>query len=82
MPRSNVVFIVSTRKVPSVLVEALKPTRCDFVTLPSRVRAARSDRELVDAFLQHVRDGQGASEREADLLADVLDERTKAEALA
>lgn len=51
-------------------------------TYVDRVRAARSDRELVDAFLQHVRDGQGASEREADLLADVLDERTKAEALA
>ncbi len=47
-----------------------------------RVRAARSDRELVDAFLQHVRDGQAASEREAELLADVLDERTRVEALA
>lgn len=47
-----------------------------------RVRAARSDRELVDAFLQHVRDGQGTSDREADLLADVLDERTRVEALA
>ncbi|SBS71618.1 exonuclease SbcCD subunit D [uncultured Microbacterium sp.] len=47
-----------------------------------RVRAARSDRELVDAFLQHVRDGEAASEREAELLADVLDERTRVEALA
>lgn len=47
-----------------------------------RVRAARSDRELVDAFLQHVRDGQAASEREAELLAEVLDERTRVEALA
>jgi len=47
-----------------------------------RVRAARTDRELVETFLAHVRDGEGASEREAELLADLLDDRVRAEVLA
>lgn len=51
-------------------------------TYVARVRTAQSDRELVDVFLQHVRDGHGTSEREAELLADVLEERTRVEALA
>ncbi|WP_292836275.1 exonuclease SbcCD subunit D [Microbacterium sp.] len=46
-----------------------------------RVRAARTDAELVDTFLQHVRQGEGASERESDILRDVLDERIRVEAL-
>ncbi|MGB4780293.1 exonuclease SbcCD subunit D [Microbacterium sp.] len=46
-----------------------------------RVRAARSDTELVDAFLTHVRDGQGATGRERELLCDVLDERVRVEVL-
>lgn len=51
-------------------------------TYVARVRTAQSDRELVGVFLQHVRDGHGTSEREAELLADVLEERTRVEALA
>lgn len=47
-----------------------------------RVRAARTDRELVEAFLSHVREGQGASDREAEILDEVLDERVRQEALA
>lgn len=47
-----------------------------------RVRAARSDRELVDLFLAHVREGEGTTEREGEILADVLAERTRAEAVA
>jgi exonuclease SbcD len=47
-----------------------------------RVRAARTDRELVDAFLIHVREGNGVTDREAELLDDVLDERVRQEALA
>lgn len=54
----------------------------DTATYLERVRAARSDRELVDAFLVHVREGQGATEREADLIDDVLDDRVRQEALA
>lgn len=47
-----------------------------------RVRAARSDVELIDAFLTHVREGAGLSERERELLRDVVDERASAEAFA
>lgn len=54
----------------------------DARTYVQRVRAARSDTELVEAFLVHVRGGEGATEREAEILRDVLDERVRAEALA
>ncbi|GAA3642409.1 exonuclease SbcCD subunit D [Microbacterium awajiense] len=56
----------------------------DGLTYARRVRQAqaRSHADLVDAFLQHVRAGEGASEREAQLIADVIDERTLAEARA
>ncbi|WP_137843034.1 exonuclease SbcCD subunit D [Microbacterium sp. 2FI] len=54
----------------------------DGLTYARRVRAARSDAELVDAFLAHVREGEGASEREAEIIRDVIDERTLTEALA
>jgi exonuclease SbcD len=56
--------------------------RADGLTYSRRVRAARSDAELVDAFLVHVREGEGASEREADVIRDVIDERSLAEASA
>lgn len=45
-----------------------------------RVREARSELELVDAFLRHVRAGEGASDRERELLRELLDERVAAEA--
>ncbi len=54
----------------------------DVRSYAQRVRAARSDAELVDAFLSHVRDGQGTTDAERELLRDVLDERVRAEALA
>jgi exonuclease SbcD len=54
----------------------------DARTYVDRVRAARSDAELVEAFLVHVREGGGADERERELLADVLDERIRVEAMA
>ena len=54
----------------------------DGLTYSRRVRAARSDSELVDAFLTHVRDGEGATEREAELIRDVIDERSFVEASA
>lgn len=46
-----------------------------------RVRSARTDGELFDAFLQHVREGEGATERERNYLSDLLDERVRSEAL-
>jgi exonuclease SbcD len=54
----------------------------DGLTYSRRVRQARSDAELVDAFLVHVREGEGASEREAEVIRDVIDDRTLAEARA
>ena len=45
-----------------------------------RVRATSSDVELFDAFLTHVRDGEGTTEREAELIRTVIDEQTVAEA--
>ncbi|QMU97271.1 exonuclease subunit SbcD [Microbacterium esteraromaticum] len=46
-----------------------------------RLRAAVSDADRIEAFLEHVRAGQGASEREAELIREVLDDRVRAEAL-
>jgi exonuclease SbcD len=51
-------------------------------TYRDRLRDAVSDTERIDAFLDHVRAGEGASERERELLADVLDDRVRAEVLA
>ncbi|MGX1703059.1 exonuclease SbcCD subunit D [Microbacterium sp. NPDC055357] len=41
-------------------------------TYAARVRAARTDDELIDAFLAHVRNGVGATPREAEIVRDVL----------
>ena len=54
----------------------------DGATYAQRVRAARSDRELVEAFLVHVREGVGASEAEQELIDDVLAARVRVEAAA
>lgn len=54
----------------------------DGLTYSRRVRQARSDAELVDAFLVHVREGEGASEHEAEVIRDVIGERSLAEASA
>lgn len=45
-----------------------------------RVRAARDDGEIIDAFLAHVREGEGASDAERDLIREVLDSRRVTEA--
>jgi exonuclease SbcD len=58
-------------------------TRADETrTYAQRVRAARNEAELVDAFLTHVREGEGASAREAQLVGELLEERTRVEANA
>ncbi|MDR2998967.1 MAG: exonuclease SbcCD subunit D [Microbacterium sp.] len=46
-----------------------------------RLHGAVTDTERIEAFLEHVRAGAGASEREADLIREVLDDRVRAEAL-
>lgn len=52
----------------------------DGVGYAERVRAARNDSEVIDAFLAHVREGEGASEAERALIRDVLDARRVEEA--
>ncbi|HET8928014.1 MAG TPA: exonuclease SbcCD subunit D C-terminal domain-containing protein [Microbacterium sp.] len=54
----------------------------DGRTFAGRVRAARDDAELIDAFLAHVRNGVGAGEGEAELVREVIGEKAAAEALA
>ena len=54
----------------------------DGVGYAARVRAARTDLELVEAFLSHVREGHGPTPDEEELLRDVLDERVRQEAVA
>ncbi len=46
-----------------------------------RLRGAVSDADRIEAFLEHVRAGQGATERESELIREVLDDRVRAEAL-
>lgn len=46
-----------------------------------RLRAAVTDVDRVEAFLEHVREGQGANAAEGALIRDVLDERARADAL-
>ncbi len=47
-----------------------------------RIRSARDDSEIIDSFLEHVREGEGASEAERALIREVLDARSVAEATA
>lgn len=54
----------------------------DARTYAQRVKDAPTDRDKIDAFLRHVRDGLGASEREQALIEDVLAERVRVEASA
>lgn len=46
-----------------------------------RLRTAVTDTERVEAFLVHVRAGQGATAQETELIREVLDDRVRAEAL-
>ncbi|GAA2898875.1 exonuclease SbcCD subunit D [Microbacterium esteraromaticum] len=46
-----------------------------------RLRTAVSDVDRIEAFLEHVRGGHGATDREAQLIREVLDDRVRAEAL-
>lgn len=55
----------------------------DGRTFTSRVAAAGADdTQLMDAFLAHVRNGQGTSDDEAELVREVIGERSAVEALA
>ncbi|CAH0261978.1 exonuclease SbcCD subunit D [Microbacterium sp. Bi128] len=57
-----------------------EPRRDDGLGYARRVRAARDEAEIIDAFLTHVREGEGASEAERELIREVLDSRAVTEA--
>ncbi|WP_396643302.1 exonuclease SbcCD subunit D [Microbacterium sp.] len=67
----------TVQHVPASVAEATERS------YSARVREARDDRELISAFLAHVRQGQAADEAEAEILADVIvegaDQRTAAD---
>lgn len=46
-----------------------------------RLRGAVTDTERIGAFLEHVRAGQGPTEREQELIREVIDDRVRAESL-
>ncbi|MGJ0390849.1 exonuclease SbcCD subunit D [Microbacterium sp. CGR1] len=46
-----------------------------------RLRGAVTDPERIEAFLEHVRSGHGATQREGELIREVLDDRVRAETL-
>ena len=50
-------------------------------TYAARLRTAVTDTERIAAFLEHVRAGQGPTERESELIREVLDDGVRAEAL-
>jgi len=54
----------------------------DGRTYVTRVREARSDVELFEAFLSHVRAGQGATAAELEVIRELVGERALAEATA
>ncbi|MDF2047178.1 exonuclease SbcCD subunit D [Microbacterium sp. Kw_RZR3] len=65
----------------ATVVHAPAATRPDEgIGYAQRVRAARDDAEVIDAFLVHVREGEGASEAERELIREVLDARALSEA--
>jgi len=51
------------------------------LTYSDRLRTAVTDVERVEAFLEHVREGHGASEQERELIREIIDDRVRAEAL-
>jgi exonuclease SbcD len=70
-------FCATVSHTPAVSPES------DGLTYVDRVRAARGDRELIEAFLVHVREGEGASARESELIADLIaDDRPVQKVLA
>jgi len=61
--------------------EPLRSASVEERSYSERLRAAATDEERIDAFLAHVRNGAGATPREQELIREVLDDRTLAEAL-
>ena len=54
----------------------------DALTYAARLKDAPTDRQKIEAFLLHVREGLGADDREQTLIDDLLAERVRVEASA
>jgi len=71
-------------KYPHCAMVQHRPTvtaAADERSYARRLREAVSDADRIEAFLEHVRAGHGATERERELIREVLDDRVRAEAL-
>jgi exonuclease SbcD len=73
--RERFPFCALVQHQPAVTADATRRSYAD------RLRGAVTDTERIGAFLEHVRAGQGPSERESELIREVLDDRVRAEAL-
>lgn len=74
--RTRFPYAAEVRHTPAVVREV------DDRTFARRVRSARSDVELIDTFLSHVRAGEGATAAESDLVREVVAEVGAAETAA
>jgi len=73
--RESFPFCAMVQHQPEIVAEERERT------YSQRLRAAVSDAERIEAFLEHVRAGHGPTETESELIRAVLDDRVRAEAL-
>lgn len=73
--RERYPYCAMVQHQPAVTTEKVERSYAD------RLRGAVSDPERIEAFLEHVRSGHGPTEREGELIREVLDDRVRAEAL-
>lgn len=72
--QSRFAHCATVRHAPSIVATA------DGLTYASRVAKAKNDdHELIDAFLAHVRNGIGATQRESEIIRDVIAEHAAGE---
>ncbi|MBS1674266.1 MAG: exonuclease SbcCD subunit D C-terminal domain-containing protein, partial [Actinobacteria bacterium] len=74
--REKYPFCALVQHEPAVTAQAIEPSYAQ------RLRTAVTDTDRIDAFLAHVRAGQGPTGPEQELIREVIDDRTLAEALA
>ncbi|MFJ4173258.1 exonuclease SbcCD subunit D [Microbacterium sp. NPDC089696] len=73
--RESYPFCAMVQHQPEISERAVERSYVD------RLRGAVTDTERIEAFLEHVRSGHGPSERESELIREVLDDRVRADAL-
>jgi DNA repair protein SbcD/Mre11 len=73
--RESYPFCAMVQHQPEISERAVERSYVD------RLRGAVTDTERIEAFLEHVRSGHGPSERERELIREVLDDRVRADAL-